>query len=417
MRTHTSDFKNAISQFGRQIKGRIYYYNNYSLNTEDNNLLLTEDNIQLTTEQIIEDDKVLIDSENINRISIVKNGNLFQSLMKELDFESKIELSVGTVVNPQLGVLIDEENETYEYIDYNKFIIKEKEYNLDTKSWSYICYDKMLYSMKLYKAPNVTFPISIGEYLRAIANQVGLQFEKYLIPTSDESFNIIEPANYDELVYNELFDNLNLTYRDVFDKFAEIFGGNLIITDDGYLTCTYPTPILGETNFVDSFGEENIKDISTAFSKKIGPINKIAILDSNGNYEIDSQNTTSISANGLTQITITDNPLSFNGNTQQIADNILNKLVGFEYYYCDFATTGLCYYDYLDYILIALSSDFDEYNNGFYPVLILNNEVTITQGLEEKIFNDEIEQTRQKTNDDYVTSIINSKDTSFEIMK
>lgn len=419
MRTHTSDFKNAISRLGRQIKGRIYYYNNYNLNTEDDNLLLTENNLQLISEQINEEDKVEIDNENINQISIIKNGNLFQSLMKELDFEAKIELNIGTVVNPQLGVLIDEQNDTYEYIDYNNFIIKEKEYNLDTKSWNYVCYDKMLYSMKLYKAPKVTFPISIGNYLKAIANEIGLDFQKYALPTEETPFITIEPANYDELVYEELFEGLNLTYRDVFDKFAEIFGGNLLIHDDGYMTCVYPSQIMTGINFVDTFNEENIKDISTSFNKKFGPVNKVSMIDTESNLEFISQDIQSINTNGVTQITITDNPLSFNGNSQEIANNILQKWLSLTngFYYCDFSTTGLCYYDYLDYILISLSADFDQYNSGFYPILILNNEVTITQGLEEKIFNDETEQTKQRTNDDYVTSIINSKDTSFEINK
>ena len=67
--------------------------------------------------------------------------------MKEIDFTTTEELKLGDEIRYKFGLLVDEEQQTYEFIDYGKFIVYKKEYNEDTKDYSYTCYDFMLKTM------------------------------------------------------------------------------------------------------------------------------------------------------------------------------------------------------------------------------------------------------------------------------
>lgn len=385
MRTHTSDFKEEIKVFGRQIQGKIFCYPNYDLATEDDNNILTEADLQIISEQANYEEATEINAEDIFSMSIVKNGDLLQSLMREFDFESKIELNIGSVVNPQFGLLVDE---AYEYLDYGNYIVNSKEFNMDTETWSYVCYDKMLFSMVKYKElTNITYPITIKQYINAICDKVGLQFE-------DSTF-----VNQGQLIYEDLYKNRDVTYRDVFDEISKIVAGNLMINDNDEVIVGYPT----QTN--DTIDEEYLKDTNVRMSEKIGVINSVAIIDTENNLEYIQEDAESIKANEMTRVTITDNLLALNGDSNTIALNILNKLNGLYYYQNDLQTTGVCYYDFLDIFNV-------EARGNTYQCLLLNNEITITQGIEEHIFTERFEEV-EKSSNEYETSTMTNKEIQF----
>ena len=390
MRAHTNAFKQEIASFGKQISGRLYRYLNYDLITEDGDTLITEDSIKLLSEQINPSDKELIDEELIYSISLVKNGQLLQSLMKELDFEAQYDLKIGETVNAQFGVLVGND---FEYLDYGNYIVYSKEYIAENQTWQYVCYDKMLYSMVQYKPLNITYPCTIRQYLIALANRIGLTFAN-----ANDTF-----TNYNEQVLEELFEGQNTTYRDILDKLSEITASNILINDNDQLQLGYPS----ETN--DTIDEENLKDVNVNFGEIFGPINKVAITETDGGYEYPAENSQSIETNGLWQVNINDNLFAFNGNSEQIAQNILNKLNGLYYSINDFSTTGVCYYDYLDLFNVSIGED-------AYKCLLLNNEINITQGLEENIFTEKRENIKTEQNN-YETSIINNKQVQFQINK
>ena len=226
MRTHTNEFKEELKVFGRQIQGKIVYYPSYELITEDSNNILTEADLQIISEQDNYNDPIEINSEDIFSISIIKNGDLLQSLMKEFDFESKIELNIGSVVNPQFGLLV---NGDYEYLNYGNYVINSKEFNMDTDTWSYVCYDKMLFSMVKYRGlSNIEYPITIKQFINKLCNKVGLEFE-------DSEF-----VNQGQLIYEDLYKNRDVTYRDIFDEISKIVAGNLLINDNDKLEVGYP---------------------------------------------------------------------------------------------------------------------------------------------------------------------------------
>lgn len=381
MRTHTNNFKIEIAKYGKQIDTKLYHYFNYNLISESNDTIITENNLSLISEQINTSDKELISKNLLWSMSIVKNGQLLQSLMKEFDFDGKVELKVGEVVNPQLGVLV---NNAYEYLDYGKYIIYSKEYIAESEMWHYVCFDKMLYAMLPYKAVNVTYPCTIRNYINAVANRIGLTF-------ADISNTF---TNYDQLIYKDVFENQNVTYRDVLDKLSEITASNILINDNDELELGYPN----ETN--DTIDETNLKDVNVTFGEKFGEITKVAIIDTEGNYQY-------VKGTDGTQITIKDNILAFNGDTDTICQNILDNLNGLYYYICDFKTTGVCYYDYLDLFNVSA-------NGNTYKCLLLNNEINITSGIDESIYNDKPKESETETNN-YTTSIMTNKQVQFKI--
>ena len=641
MRTHTNEFKEELKVFGRQIKGKITYYPSYYLISEEEDNILTETDLQIISEQANYDEPIEISEEDIFSISIIKNGDLLQSLMKEFDFESKIELNIGSVVNPQFGLLVDED---YEYLDYGNYIINSKEFNMDTETWSYVCYDKMLFSMVKYRGlSNVEYPITIKQFIDKLCNKVGLEFE-------DSQF-----VNQYQLIYEDLYKNRDVTYRDIFDEISKIVAGNLLVNDNDKLEVGYPNKIgysenasgsnitieaveepisdvklegdtqqegtptpsnpqnvevvtgrqdvtisqngnaqnypinlgniklckignyqdyiyynngwylhkeigkvilnggsnesyayqnnhrfwirrsywinetvpknppnfstkiglfcnrfvertavetwagtegisydnpntvdqpigstfdiacnsvatnendfktwlsnnpvevvyilqnpqdiqITDTNLIqqldnlknatlynginnistsgnlpsilnldyiseyESINEDYLKDTNVRMSEKIGVINSVAILDSDNNIEYVQEDTESIKANEMTRVTITDNLLALNGDTDTIALNILNKLNGLYYYANDLQTTGVCYYDFLDMFNI-------EARGNIYQCLLLNNEITITQGIEEHIFTERFEEVETNKNE-YTTSVISNKQVQFKI--
>ena len=387
MRTHTNEFKEEIKVFGRQKQGKITYYPSYDLVSESDDNILTETDLQIISEQANYNEPIEINEEDIFSISIIKNGDLLQSLMKEFDFESKIELNIGSVVNPQFGLLVNEE---YEYLNYGNYIINSKEFNMDTETWSYVCYDKMLFSMVKYRGlSNIEYPITIKQFINKLCDKVGLEFE-------DSEF-----VNQDQLIYEDLYKNRDVTYRDIFDEISKIVAGNLLINDSDKLKVGYPT----QTN--DTINEDYLKDTNVRMSERIGVINSVAILDSDNDLQYIAEDTQSIKENEMTRVTITDNLIAMNGETQEIADNILNKLNGLYYYANDLQTTGVCYYDFLDMFNV-------EARGNIYQCLLLNNEITITQGIEEHIFTERFEELETSANE-YTTSVISNKQVQFKI--
>lgn len=386
MRIHTQGFKDEIKNFARQINGRIYYYSNYNLIDESNNNILTEDNIQLISEQFNKSGKTEINNELIYSMDIIKNGQLLQSLMKEFDFNAKTDLKIGTVVNAQLGLLV---NNDYEYLNYGDYIIYSKQYNADTETYSYVCYDMMLYSMIKYKPLNITYPTTIKDLISAIADKMGVGFANI-----NDNF-----ANYNQVVEKDLFVNQNVTYRDILDKLSEVTASNILINDNNELELGYPN----ETN--DTINESYLKDVNVAFNETFGPINKVAITIDSISYV--KQDDASIETNGLTQINITNNLLALNGDTDTICQAILNKLNGLYYSINDFTTTGVCYYDYLDLFNV-------EARSNTYKCLLLNNEIHITQGIQENIFTQKKENTETSTNN-FEVSTPDNKTVQFNI--
>ena len=192
MKAHTNDFKNAIKLHGKQLDSKITYSSD-------------GETIELGVEQL-------------NSITPHYEGGILKSVMRGLTIDSNVEIPKGTVLNYQFGVLV---GNSYEYINFGNYIVNTIEKKEDTNSYSIECCDKMLYSMIDYDSTNITYPITIRNYINAICTKIGLTFKN-----ANDTF-----VNYDKEIPNELYSNIGYTFRDVLDELAQVTASTICINE------------------------------------------------------------------------------------------------------------------------------------------------------------------------------------------
>lgn len=201
MRTHTDDFKNEIKSLGRQVAVRITYGN--------------------TT----------LDNEDIVSFTLNYDGDVLKSVMKSLKIDSNIDIPLETVINAEIGVLVNGE---YEYINYGSFIVNKSEKQENTNSYLLTCYDKMLYSMIPYEDLNITYPITIRNYISAICTKLNLTFAN-----ASDTFVNSEKEISNELYLDDQGNSLDYTFRDVLDELAQVTASTICINSNDELEIRY----------------------------------------------------------------------------------------------------------------------------------------------------------------------------------
>ena len=343
MKAHTSQFKEDIVTIGRQLDSQI----TYELNGVTQTLV----------------------SEDLNSVTPTFQGAILKSVMKELDLDSNIDIPLGTTLKYQFGVKLLDGN--YEYLDYGNYIVYSSEKQEDTSSYKIVCYDKLLYSMKQNEGLGVTYPISVRNYINALCTKLGLKFKN-----KDDEF-----ANYNRMLDKELYVGLDYTYRDIFDELAQVTASTICLDKNDKVEIRYIS-----NTAVDTIDENFLKDVNVNFGEKYGPINSI-VLSRGESDNVYLQDENSINDNGLTEIKIKDNQImNWNDRSDYLPD-ILEKLDGLEYYLNDFSSTGIAYLDLCDRYNIRV---FD----NTYSCVMFNDELLVTQGLEENIHTDMPEETQ-----------------------
>lgn len=221
MKAHSNESKEEIKLLGKQQDVKITY---------------TIDNEQIT-----------LGSEDINSATPNYEASLLKSVMKVLDLDSNTDIPLGTEIKFEYGLLV---NGVYEYLNYGNYIVYSSEKQEDTLSYKIKCYDKLLYFMKDYEALDVTYPITIYEYLKKLCEKIGLTMK-------EANF-----ANMSRQLPSDLFNGLGYTYRDVLDQIAETTGGCICLTLDDKVEVRY----INETE--DTIDEEYINDTNVNFGEK-----------------------------------------------------------------------------------------------------------------------------------------------------
>ena len=339
MKIHTNSFKNELIKFGREIDCVISYE-------------LSGETIELR-------------SSELNSITPHYEGSILKSVMKQLDIESNVEIPKETVLNCQFGLKVNGE---YEYLNFGNYVVYDVEKQEDTRDYKITCYDKILYSMKSYESMNISYPITVRNYINQICNKLGLTFRNI----NDEF------ANYDKEITTELYldsegNDLGYTFRDVLDELAQVTASTICINES---TDELEIRYINDTN--DLIDEYYLKDVNVKFGEKYGPINSIVLSRASESDNVYLQDEDSIATNGLCEIKIKDNQImNFNNRSDYLPD-ILEKLDGLEYYLNDFSSTGIAYYNLCDRYSIRI-------DNNTYSCIMFNDEFKITQGLEEII--------------------------------
>ena len=340
MKVHSNDFKEEIKQLGKQQA------------------------------VLIEFGDTTLTNEYINSANPSYEGSLLKSVMKQLELDSNIEIPVGTEINFKYGLLIDGD---YEYIDYGKYIVKEVERQEDTKSFLITCYDKLLYSMREYESFNITYPITIREYIARLCNHLGLIFENANSTFVNHHMTI--PV---ELYLDSNGNDIGYTFRDVLDELAQATASTICINNNDKLEIRYIT------NTNDTINEQYLKDTNVNFGKKYGKINSIVLSRAGESDNVYLRDENSVEENGLCELKIVENQIMNFNNRDEFLAEIFNKLNGTEYYLNDFTSTGIMYYDLCDRYNVQIGEN-------TYSCVMLNDDCNITQGLEEIIYTEELE--------------------------
>ena len=343
MRAHTNGFKNAIKQFGKEISVKVIYTSN--------------------------NQTITLDDDDLNSVSYHYSGDILKSIMKQLDIDSNTDIALNTIVNFQFGVKV---GNSYEYLDYGNFIVYKSEKQEDTNSYKITCYDKLLYSMINYETPKIsgtaiTYPITVRNYISAICSHLGLTFAN-----SSDTF-----VNYDKTIPSELYidsdgNSLGYTFRDILDELAEVTASIICINDNDELEIRY----INTTN--DTIDEEYLKDINVNFGEQYGPINTVVLSRSEGTDKISLSEPENLSDTSKIAIIIGDNQIMNDDNRSDFMAGILNQLYGLQYYINDYSSPGIGYYELGDKYNVNIG-------NESYSCIMLNDEINITQGLEELI--------------------------------
>lgn len=330
MKTHTIDFKSQLTELGRELRG-VITYNDVTL------------------------------EEEINSITPHYNADILKSVMKQLDLELTVDIPLNTIINCQIGILV---NGDYEMLNYGNYVVYNSEKQEDTGTYKITCYDKLLYSMKQNEDLGITYPITIKNYLIALGNKIGLS-------VANTTF-----YNQDMQIPSELYLGQEYTYRDILDEIAQATGSIICLNENDEIQVKYPT----QTN--DTIDEEYLKDVNVKFGERYGAINTIVLSragESDNVYYPDP-----LPANPI-EIKIVDNQIMNFNNRSDYLEGIYNALNGLYYYINDFTSTGILYYDVGDLYNIQVGEN-------TYQCLMLNDEINVTTGIEEIVYTDMPEQ-------------------------
>ena len=335
MKVHTTAFKEQIKEMGRELDSIITYGD------------------------------TVLGNEQLNAVTPSFQGGILKSVMKQLDIDSNVPIPVGTILNYQFGVKVNGE---YEYLDFGNYVVKDVEKQEDTMSYKITCYDKLLFSMKDYVKMPITYPITIRSYINALCSFLGIRFAN-----NNDTF-----VNYNKTIPNDLYldtngNSIGYTFRDVFDELAQVTASTICLNDNDELEIRY-------INYTgDTIDEEFLKNVNVNFGESYGKVNSIVLSRSGESDNVYLRDEESVSTNGLTELKIVDNQIMNFNNRDEFLPEILGKLNGLEYYLNDFASTGIAYYDLCDRYNVKVG-------NNTYSCVMFNDEILITQGLQENVF-------------------------------
>ena len=334
MKTHTSSFKEQIKLIGKEIDSRITF------------------------------GETVLGKDDLNAVTPSYQGAILKSVMKQLDIDSNVEIPIGTILKYEFGLKVNGE---YEYINYGNYVVYSIEKQEDTNSYKITCYDKLLYSMLDYVKLPITYPISIRDYINSLSTVLGLKFAN-----KNDTF-----ANYDKQIQADLYDGLGYTFRDILDELAQVTASTICLNNNDELELRYIT----ETG--DTIDEEFLKDVNVNFGEKFGAVNTIVLSRS---ADSDSVYYPEVLPANPYEIKISDNQIMNGNDRADFLPDIYDKLNGLEFYTNDFVSTGICYYDLCDRYSVKIG-------DTTYSCVMFNDEVLVTQGLEENVYTELPEQT------------------------
>lgn len=327
-----------------------------------------------------------ITQEDINEIRYYFDGALYRSVMRCLE----VKLKGDWTAKAKKGLLLDSfkikathpEGDSAT-IGYGGFYIAEApEYDAAQNLTSVIAYDELYQSMRPYTASLWQSGITVKNYLIAILNKLGINYDT-------NSFNLM--ANADKVITSEKYLDIEndsteaaYTYRDILDEIAKASGvtfafKNSLGGDPFKLYAIKPT----ESGYV--IDESNLRSVT--IGAKYGPVKGVVLSrepqEDNVYYPSnlsDSQTAVKISNVELIEDSSNDE------YRKQFAKGIYDNVTGTEYYLYELDSFGIGFLNFGDIFTLKVC----ERTNGTigdekeYKTIFMRTDMTVSQGVKEK---------------------------------
>lgn len=303
--------------------------------------------------------------DDLNYIKPSFNTSLFKTIMHQIEIDSNVYMPNKTKITGKIGVKVNEK--TYNYIDLNTYYVKSCERQEDTNSYRILAYTKMQEAM-IDNELTLTDKLTVRNYLIAVCQK--LNWNTTNIP---ETF-----INSNKLVDPILHKGIGYTYRDILDEIATITCSFLLFKGEN-LYLIYPTET--NQNIDESYLDE---DNITIGEKYI--INSLVFSRAEESDNIYRKDNESIATNGLHEYRISDCQLLSTNDRSDYIDAMFNYLKTLEFYIFDVKSKGILFLEACDIFNFVL-------NEVTYKTILLNDEIELEDGLAEKLYTDEPEET------------------------
>lgn len=327
-----------------------------------------------------------ITPEDINEIRYYFDGALYRSVMRCLE----VKLKGDWTAKSKKGLLLDSLNLTVTHpegdratIGYGGFYIAEApEYDAAQNLTSIIAYDELYLSMQPYTASLWQSGITVKNYLIAILNKLGINYDT-------NSLSLM--ANADKKITSEKFLDIEndsteaaYTYRDILDEIAKASGvtfafKNSLGGDPFKLYCIKPT----ESGYV--IDESNLRSVT--IGARYGPVKGVVLSrePQEDNVIYPSNLTDSQTAVKISNVEIMED----SGNDayrETFIQGIYNNVKNTEYYLYDLDSFGIGFLNFGDIFTLKVC----ERKNGEigdekeYKTIFMRADMTVGDGIKEK---------------------------------
>lgn len=327
-----------------------------------------------------------ITQEDINEIRYYFDGALYRSVMRCLE----VKLKGDWTAKAKKGLLLDSlkikathpEGDSVT-IGYGGFYIAEApEYDAAQNLTSVIAYDELYQSMRPYTASLWQSGITVKNYLIAILNKLGINYDT-------NSFNLM--ANADKVITSEKYLDIEndsteaaYTYRDILDEIAKASGvtfafKNSLGGDPFKLYAIKPT----ESGYV--IDESNLRSVT--IGAKYGPVKGVVLSrePQEDNVYYPSNLSDSQAAVKISNVELIEDS-SNDEYRKQFAKGIYDNVTGTEYYLYDLDSFGIGFLNFGDIFTLKVC----ERTGGMigdekeYKTIFMRTDMTVSQGVKEK---------------------------------
>lgn len=301
-----------------------------------------------------------VSDESVERVKFDLQTPLIGTSMQtcEITLKEKIDGDIYVEVEAKYG----SSTATKTYGAYH--LKEEPTYDANKKTYIHKVGDNLIKSMVDYEPLNLVYPVTIFGFFQALVTKMGYTTTIASLPNGNQQMS------------TDIFENIGYTYRDVLDDIA-VANGVLFYVEGNELKIA----TIGGNKI--TINDDILKNQNISFGEHFGPINTIVLSRSGESDNIYYPET--LPQNPI-EFKIVDNQLMNENNRDEFLPALYNQLNGIEYDIYDTELVGW------GDVKPLQSVEFETGGNT-YTSYIFNNEITLTDGYQQAIYNELPEET------------------------